>query len=324
VFEWLVSRYTAGCRLAILETPAGFELNSPAVAGRIADYFQRRLKNHLPEIRVVPARAKGSKLGPDNPEVIKPLATADLIFMGPGSPTYAIRQLRESLAWELIQERLRQGACLALASSAVIAIGKYALPVYEIYKVGEDLHWLDGLDFLGPLGLDLVVIPHWNNRDGGEELDTSHCFMGASRFNKLQRLLSDNSTLVGLDELTTLVIDLAGERCQIMGAGQVHILRDGRAEDYQSGDSFALAKLGDFRSDASFTPPSPIVDQLMDEEKMGEVAGEIPAEVLALVEERRTAREQADWETADRCREKIESLGWQITDTGEGFRLTKK
>ena len=40
VFERLVAGYPHGSKLAILETPAGFELNSQAVAGRIADYLQ--------------------------------------------------------------------------------------------------------------------------------------------------------------------------------------------------------------------------------------------------------------------------------------------
>jgi hypothetical protein len=39
VFERLAKCYPHGSRLAILETPAGFEMNSPVVAGRIADFL---------------------------------------------------------------------------------------------------------------------------------------------------------------------------------------------------------------------------------------------------------------------------------------------
>jgi cysteinyl-tRNA synthetase len=46
--------------------------------------------------------------------------------------------------------------------------------------------------------------------------------------------------------------------------------------------------------------------------------------VLELAAERQKTRAQGNWEAADRLREKIESLGWQITDTGEGFQLSKK
>lgn len=59
--------------------------------------------------------------------------------MGPGLPTYSVRQFRGSLAWDLIWAWHRLGAALAFTSTATTAIGAYALPVYEIYKVGEDV-----------------------------------------------------------------------------------------------------------------------------------------------------------------------------------------
>ena len=86
--------------------------------------------------------------------------------MGPGSPTYAVRQLADSLAWHRLIARHRVGATLALASAAVIAISALALPVYEIYKAGQDLHWQPGLDLFGAYGLKLVFVPHWNNAEG--------------------------------------------------------------------------------------------------------------------------------------------------------------
>ena len=92
---------------------------------------------------------------------------ADMIFLGPGSPTYAAAQLRGSLAWQRLLARHRRGASVVTASAATLAIGRYVLPVYEIYKVGADLHWQEGLDLLGPYGLSLACIPHWNNAEGG-------------------------------------------------------------------------------------------------------------------------------------------------------------
>jgi len=53
------------------------------------------------------------------------------------------------------------------ASAAALTIGRFTLPVYEIYKVGQDIHWVDGLDILSQFGLHLVVVPHWNNAEGG-------------------------------------------------------------------------------------------------------------------------------------------------------------
>ena len=57
--------------------------------------------------------------------------------------------------------------------------------MYEIYKVGEDLGWKAGLNLLGPFGRSVAIVPHWNNHEGGEELDTSHSFMGQERFERL-------------------------------------------------------------------------------------------------------------------------------------------
>ena len=104
--------------------------------------------------------------------------------MGPGSPTYTARQLTGSLAYEIIQARQRTGAALVLASAATIAFGCQTMPIYEIYKAGMDLHWQPGLNYFQQFGLDLVIVPHWNNAEGGAELDTSRCFMGAGRFDE--------------------------------------------------------------------------------------------------------------------------------------------
>jgi hypothetical protein len=112
----------------------------------------------------------------------KPLLHANMIFMGPGSPTYAIRQLKDTLTWDVIRARHRLGATLIFASAATISIGAHALPVYEIYKVGQDVHMVDGLNLFADFGLHISLIPHWNNADGGVDLDTSRCFIGMDRF----------------------------------------------------------------------------------------------------------------------------------------------
>ena len=81
------------------ETPAGFELNSPQVAGRVAEFLEHHLQNYDPQVKVIPARKRGTAFSPDSSEVVEPILSSDLVFMGPGSPSYAVRQLRGSLAW---------------------------------------------------------------------------------------------------------------------------------------------------------------------------------------------------------------------------------
>lgn len=227
VFDRVLRDLPQPPRLALLETPAGFELNSAQVIGRVGDFIRHRLQNYRPQITLVPARKRGTPHSPDQPEVVAPLLESDLIFMGPGSPSYAVRQLSGSLAWHYLLARHRLGAALVLASAAAIAISAHALPVYEIYKVGEDPHWKPGLDFFGAYGLPLVFVPHWNNNDGGDELDTSRCFMGQPRFAELMAQLPPGLTVIGIDEKTALLMDLNAGLCRVIGLGGVTLIHTG-------------------------------------------------------------------------------------------------
>ncbi len=196
IFESLAKKINDPIRIALMETPAGFELNSAQVVGKVGEFMKTRLQNYKPVVDVVPARKKNSAFSPDDPEIIKPLLYANMIFMGPGSPTFAIRQLKDSLAWDVIRARHRLGATLIFASAATISVGAHALPVYEIYKVGQDVHVVDGLNLFADFGVHLSFIPHWNNAEGGTDLDTSRCFIGMDRFAEWCNLIpAENITL---------------------------------------------------------------------------------------------------------------------------------
>ena len=207
IFESLARSIDGPVQIALMETPAGFELNSSQVVGRIGDFMSTRLQNYKPVVDIIAARKKDSLHSPDDPEIIKPLLHASLIFMGPGSPTYAIRQLKGTLAWDVIRARHRLGATLVFASAATISIGAHSLPVYEIYKVGQDVHVVDGLNLFSDFGLHISFIPHWNNTDGGADLDTSRCFVGMDRFAEWCNLIPAENTTLGLDEHTGIIMD---------------------------------------------------------------------------------------------------------------------
>ena len=98
IFETLARKIDQPLRIALMETPAGFELNSTQVVGRVGDFMQTRLQNYKPVVDIIAARKKDSPYSPNDPEIIKPLLYANMIFMGPGSPTYAIRHLKDTLA----------------------------------------------------------------------------------------------------------------------------------------------------------------------------------------------------------------------------------
>jgi hypothetical protein len=324
IFDWLLNRLPSPVRLAILETPAGFELNSAQVAGRIAEFLCHHLQNHQPQVTVVPARKRGTPFSPDTPEVAALIPGADAILLGPGSPTYAVRQLQDSLVWHTTIACHRLGSAVVLASAAAIAASAYALPVYEIYKVGEDPHWRGGLDLFGPYGLSLVCIPHWNNRDGGDDLDTSRCYMGRARFDQLLDRLPSGATVVGIDEHTALVIDLAAKACEIVGKDGVTLLRDGSVKRYERGAMFAVGELGPFhRPEPGAGLPAGVWARAREAclEVRRSRAPEPSPEVLALVREREQARARRDWARADALRASIADLGWQVQDTHGGPRL---
>jgi cyanophycinase-like exopeptidase len=320
VFEALARRYAPPLRIAILETPAGFELNSDRVAGRVAEFLQRRLANHAPEIHVIPARKRGTPVSPDNPELLAALTTADLIFMGPGSPTYTVRQLRDTLAWRAIQARHHQGAAVVLASAAAIAAGFVALPVYEIYKAGEELHWCEGLNFFGQYGLKLAIVSHWNNSSGGEELDTSRCYMGRSRFTSLVGMLPQLTTVLGIDEHTGLILDLEKGRAGVHGRGTVTVIRDAQERRFETRASFSLAMLGPFHPLAEFAALPSEIPLLP--EAVKDAGPAAPPEVLELVTRRERARAAQNWAEADQIRARILALGWSVQDTADGPRLS--
>ena len=324
VYDWLFRHLSPPIRMAVLETPAGFQANSALVAEKVADFIRHHLQNHNPQVTVVPARKRGTPFTPDAPEIVAPLLQANVIFAGAGSPTYAARQLQNSLAWHTLVARHRLGAAIILASAATIAASSQALPVYEIYKVGDDLHWCPGLDLFGPYGLSLAFVSHFDNKEGGAELDTSRGFIGRARFDQLLTMLPQETTVVGIDEHTALVIDLVAGTCQVMGRGGVTLCWSEEEQCYLDGQSFAMSDLGPFRLPE---PQVGIPDEVWERVQAAqtgaqtEVASGPPPEVLALVEEREAARARKDWATADDLRDRITALGWQIHDTPAGPEL---
>ena len=323
IFEALARNLPKPLRVAMLETPAGFELNSAQVTGRVGEFLASRLQNYKPIIDVIPARKRGTEFSPDNPEILQPLLYADMIFMGPGSPTYAARQLAGSLTWDLVRARHRLGASLVFASAATVAIGAYALPVYEIYKVGEDVHTKPGLNLFADYGVTMSFIPHWNNAEGGADLDTSRCFVGMDRFMEWCRMLPPENTTLGLDEHTGLIIDFEGEVCEVSGVSSISLVRECDPEIFASGAHFPLARLGDFvlPEEPSQGIPPEVWKMAIEAPPLEEDAP--PLHVQKLAEQRAAARLRKDYAESDRLRDEITAHGWQVQDGKEGQSLVK-
>jgi hypothetical protein len=131
---------------------------------------------------------------------------------------------------------------VTLASAAAITLGVVSLPVYEIYKVGEPVHWLEGLDLLGAAGITAAVITHWDNAEGGTH-DTRFCYMGETRLTQLEALLPDGVAILGVDEHTALILDLGAERVEVRGRGRAVVRRAGSETALPTGTEISLAEL---------------------------------------------------------------------------------
>ena len=320
LFEAAFSGLPRPVKVAIMETPAGFEPNSAYVANRISQSIEHRLQNYKPKVTVIPARRRDSPCGSNNPDTLRPLLDADCIFMGPGSPSYAVRHLAGSLAWDMIQARHRLGASLAFSSSGAIAVGKRAIPIYEIYKVGEDPHWIPGLDLLGRMGIDIACVTHWNNAEGGAHLDTSRCYIGKARLESMLPSIPSGTTVVGIDEHTALTLDFAGRTCRVVGKGGVILIEDGEERKFGSGSQFSMDELGEFHP---LDPIDGIAPDVWAEataaRSMTQTEGSVlPDAAAAAIADREEARRRKDWKRADDLRDQLLDMGYRIMDTPEG------
>jgi cyanophycinase-like exopeptidase len=214
----------AACRL--LDSPFAFQENADELVERIGAYFDESLGQ---QVRAVHLPAAADALTMER--ALAEIRAADWLFAGPGSPSYARRAWAGTevpSAMAALVAPGRSGA-LVFASAAAVTLGSWALPVYEIYKVGEDPRWEPGLDLMqAVLGWRCAVVPHWDNREGGTH-DTRHCWIGGRRLAQLEPALGDGFIL-GIDEHTAFVVDLEAGLVSVVGRGGA-VLRVAGAEE---------------------------------------------------------------------------------------------
>jgi hypothetical protein len=236
VFE----RFAGRPLLAVLDTPYGFQENADELTTRALDYFRASLP--MAEVAVASFRSPADP-APARERALETLRRADVVFSGPGSPSYALRRWAGTPIPAILAAKVANGGALTMASAASVTLGRFSLPVYEVYKVGADLFWLDGLDILGSLGIAAAVVPHWDNAEGGTH-DTSHCWMGARRFGLLHAMLPPGTTVLGVDEHTACLLDLEAGRLDVAGKGTVTVLTASGTTVLEPGDAAPLVLLG--------------------------------------------------------------------------------
>ena len=225
----------------MLDTPFGFQANAEEIAAKAADYFRISINE---KIDVASLKNYDTASAFEIERFKDQISSSKYIFAGPGSPTYALRHWKSIDLANLLEKKLSGDFAIVFSSAAVLTLGRYTIPVYEIYKVGEEPQLRDGLNFLEAIGLDVLVIPHYNNQEGGSH-DTRYCYMGEDRLPILESQMEPSTAILGIDEHTGVVIDLENDQVTIVGIGTVTIRRSGRSSSYMSGEAFTLGK---FRS----------------------------------------------------------------------------
>jgi len=243
----IVARFGAAPPKAVLlDTPYGFQENAAEVSQRAVEYFAQRVQLAI-EVAGFPgplAADPRERSDQPTPATLARLRAADLVFSGPGSPTYALSTWQGSSVPAAISDKLAHGGVAIFASAAAVTVGRFSLPVYEIYKVGHPIHWLDGLDLLSPLGFGphCVVVPHFDNAEGGTH-DTRFCYMGERRLAVMEELLPPDAWVLGVDEHTALVFDLDEGDATVTGRGVVTVRRRGVAERFPAGTRMPITSL---------------------------------------------------------------------------------
>jgi cyanophycinase-like exopeptidase len=223
----------------LLDTPFGFQENADDICERAKTYFKHNVG--FP-IEVASFRDRTTATPLEYETMLARVSAARYVFAGPGSPSYALRQWRDSAVPDLLSDKLRDGACITFASAAACGVGMFSLPVYEIYKVGESPHWLEGFDLLSNVGLRVALIPHYNNAEGGTH-DTRFCYMGERRLRILEGLLPDDVDVLGVDEHTACIFDLDAGTVSVRGRGAVTWRRRGASRRFESGTELPIDAL---------------------------------------------------------------------------------
>jgi hypothetical protein len=253
IFERLAASGGPGDVPAVfLDTPFGFQENADNLSSKTVDYFRVSLNRTVAVAGLQRVETTGTV---EREAAFSRVRQARMVFAGPGSPTYALRQWAGTPVPDLLADKLRTGGAVTFSSAAALTLGVATVPVYEIYKSGSDPYWLDGLDLLSAIGLPVAVIPHFNNAEGGDH-DTRFCYLGERRLQMMEALLPEGAFVLGIDEHTGVIFDLDADTAEVVGLGALTVRRGGVSMEVPTGETVPIEVLraGPQASGASTRP----------------------------------------------------------------------
>jgi len=157
----------------------------------------------------------------NNPELLKNVDDAALIYLSGGDPHYLAETLRDTLLWDLILKNWQSGGSLAGCSAGAMAFSGY-VPHFRLSRAQPT----QGFGLLK----EVRVIPHF---------DKFFKWIPDSAAKHLLDLPGD-STLIGIDE-DTAVVKRANQDWQVWGKGRLHLLKGQKPGQFVSGE---FVKLG--------------------------------------------------------------------------------
>jgi hypothetical protein len=326
-------------RGVMLDTPYGFQENVPQLTAKIIDYFQTSLQF---EMLAASLLRYDDATALERVQYLETIRRTSFVFAGPGSPSYALKQWSPLAMTDALASVLTNNGVVCFSSAAALTLGAFTAPIYELYKVGDSPHWLDGLDLLGNHGLRCAVIPHYDNAEGGNH-DTRFCYLGDRRLRILESMLEPDVATLGVDEHTAIIFDWASDTAVVKGRGHAY-WRTG--DETRTLERNVVTPLSDFRT-TSVPPQRTEVEgssaTQQSDRPLGEVAaggGEVGlraiAELVRLAESggpglidpavlvegvlkaRREARSAGQYQLADELRDALVAAGIEVHDGPDG------
>jgi hypothetical protein len=225
-------------KLTILDTPFGFQENADDLTEKLIDFFTHSVGATPKAISLRNTSVNGAALG----EAVNAIRDSDWLFAGPGSPSYALKVWHELGVSPHFDEVLVDGT-VVLASAAALTAGSHTIPVYEMYKVGDEPHWLPGLNLIERhTGMPAAIIPHYDNADGANH-DTRFCYIGERRLRVMESLLPSEVFIIGVDEHTGIRFDLDERTAHVFGRGTMTIRHHGESWKVASGESATFEEI---------------------------------------------------------------------------------
>jgi cyanophycinase-like exopeptidase len=332
-------------RAVNLDTAYGFQENVPQMSQKLEEYFATSLLAKLTTLHFT-SYAQASEL--ERTLFKQQVRQANYVFAGPGSPSYALAQWTPLHLEDDLLSVLEVGGTLCFSSAAAFTLGAFTAPVYEIYKVGEEPHWLNGLNVCADLGLSCVVVPHFDNNEG-ENYDTRYCYLGERRLLHLESQLPEGVAILGVDEHTALILDLEADTLQVLGRAHGYWRQSGETRVFANATTTNLSDLRSLKPSSPKAPPDPRIQPTSRPLELAQIAargGEGGLEALAqlvqlattggegyidptpLVEAilaaRVNARLSAQYQLADQLRDVLLESNFDVRDGPEGTTWSRR